>query len=107
MIPLREIDLLGVFVGFAHRDMITEPQAVAIVRLPGDQMTWAPVVNLAYSESRELSVLIGARVRDWVARSGYDRILGMNLYHDDDAFCQVFEHVGEPRVVGSIVEVAI
>ena len=103
--------LLGVFAGFTGwrciEGQVSEPRALAIVSLPNSETMWAPVVNLAYSEDRELSVMIGARVREWVQRSGYDRILGMNLYHDDEAFCRTFRHVGEPRVVGSIVEVRL
>ena len=104
-------DLLGVFVGFSGwrciEGQVSKPRAVAVVSLPNSQTVWAPVVNLAYSEERELSVRIGARIREWVRGAGYDRILGMNLYHDDEAFCRTFRHVGEPHVVGSVVEVRL
>ena len=104
-------DLLGVFVGFDNCGLrrVTDmmPRAVAVVSLPNSATMWAPVVNLAYSERRELSVLIGARVREWVKLHGYDRILGMNLYCDDEAFCRTFRHVGEPLVIGSVVEVRL
>ena len=104
-------DTLGVFVGFKGwqciAGQVSKPRAVAIVNLPISATMWAPVARLAYSEDRELSELIGARVREWVKQHSFDRIWGMNLYHDDEAFCRVFRHVGEAVVVGSLVEVRL
>ena len=102
-------DMLGVFVGFTKWQEHSAPYPIAltIVFLPMSETQMGPQVPIAYSESRELSLLIGKRVRVWLTENGYDKLYCLNLLHDDDAYCRVFRHVGEPRVVGSVVEVML
>jgi len=97
-------DMFGVFVGIDEDHL---PAAIAIVALPVGAAMMAPQVLLVLSQDRALTKRIGARVREWVKRHEYDRIIGVNLWHDDEAFCRVFRHVGETRVIGSLVEARV
>ena len=99
-------DGLGVFVGI---DETHRPAVLAIVMLPVGEAMMAPQVVLLYGTSRNPSLIkmTGTRVREWVKRHGYDRIIGVNLWHDDEAFCRMFRHVGETRVIGSLVEARV
>ena len=101
---------LGVFVGFSLTpswDSPAEPEAICVASLPWSALMMWPQINLAYSRSRKLSVALGARVREWVKLHEYDRIIGCNLWHNDEAFCRVFSHVGKTSVIGSLVEARI
>ena len=97
-------DTLGVFVGFNEA---REPVALVIGSLPFNAIMMAPQVHLVYSTSRELSRLLGEKLRAWVTKHEHDRLIGVNLWHDDEAFCRVFRHMGETRVIGSLVEASL
>lgn len=94
----------GVFVGF---DEDRAPVALCIATLPWSAVMCWPQVNLVYSKDRALSRMIGDRIRVWLKQHGYDQIVGCNLLHDDEAFCRVFGHMGETKVIGSLVEARI
>jgi hypothetical protein len=97
-------DRLGVFVGV---DEHKGAEAVAVVMLPQNQAMMTAQMTLVYSESRLLSRMLGDRVREFVRRAGYDRIIGVNLLHDDETYCRAFRHVGETSVIGSLIEARI
>jgi hypothetical protein len=92
---------LGMFVGFEDE----APKAIAVAMLPTSCMMLAPQVALVYSRGRPpLIRAMGTRLRAWIMAAGYDRVIGTNLYRNDDVFMRGFAHIGEPRRLGSLIE---
>jgi hypothetical protein len=94
-------ELTGLFLGIEDK----KARGIVAAMLPASQAMMAPQVLLVYSEGQPALIrALGKRLREWILTAGYARVIGMNLYRPDAVFMRGFCHVGEPRVLGSIVE---
>lgn len=94
-------EALGVFVGFDE----DEAKALAVALLPTSAMMIAPQVCLVYSRGKPALIrAVAERLKAWIMASGYDRVMGLNLYRDDTVFMRGFRYIGQPRRLGSVIE---
>lgn len=95
------LDTLGLFIGFEENN----PRAIAVIILPSSHAMIAPQALLVYSEGKpELARRIGKRVRVWLMENGFNKLLGVNLYRDDEVFMRGFRHIGRAKRLGSLLE---
>jgi hypothetical protein len=94
-------DSRGIFIGLVDGS----PRSLIVALLPDAPLMGYPQVPIAYSDGPPaLARVMGARLREWVMRAGYDRFWCINLMRSDKAFLRVFRHAGQASVKGSIVE---
>lgn len=100
-------DNIGLFVGWRNSRSI----AVVVGLLPVSAFQLGPYVAMLYAAERcpQLLVDLGAHLRRWIKKAGFDEALTTNLDrfgHSDRAWFRAFAHFGTPSRIGSVARFA-